>query len=115
LTTILFEFVYGLKQAIYTELVVICVKNYKLDTNHAIDGVVDESTRKGEIGGSIPNKRVARESCAKKGVTCDFDRDERGGVSRLLKNNCFVVFKTRLMFLKIIFTDGFITSTASGN
>jgi hypothetical protein len=27
----------------------------------------------------------------------------------------FFVFKTRLMFLKIIFTSGFITSTASGN
>jgi hypothetical protein len=26
-----------------------------------------------------------------------------------------VVFKTRLMFLKIIFTVGFITSTVSGN
>jgi hypothetical protein len=41
LTTFLFEFVYGLKQAIYTQLVVICgQKNYKLDTKHDIDRVV---------------------------------------------------------------------------
>jgi hypothetical protein len=34
LTTFLFEFVYGLKQAVYTQLVVICgQQNYKLDTN----------------------------------------------------------------------------------
>jgi hypothetical protein len=30
-------------------------------------------------------------------------------------NNIFVVFKTRLMFLKIIFTIGFIPSTSGGN
>jgi hypothetical protein len=37
-----------------------------------------------------------------------------GGVSPLLKY-FFAVFKTCLMFLKIIFTSGFITSTSSGN
>jgi hypothetical protein len=48
LTTFLFEFVYGLKQEIYTQLVVICgQKNYKLDTKHAIDGLVTEGTREG--------------------------------------------------------------------
>jgi hypothetical protein len=33
----------------------------------------------------------------------------------LFLNNCFVIFKTRLMFLKIIFISGFITSSASRN
>jgi hypothetical protein len=41
-------------------------KNYKLDTNHVIDGVVVEGTREGEVDGSITNNRVAREFCAKK-------------------------------------------------
>jgi hypothetical protein len=45
-------------------MVVICGKNnYKLDTNHVIDGVVVEGTREGEVDGSITNKRVAREKC----------------------------------------------------
>jgi hypothetical protein len=38
---------------------------------------------------------------------------QTGGVGSL--NKFFAVFKTRLMFLKIIFTCGFITSTASEN
>jgi hypothetical protein len=64
LTTFLFEWVYGLKQAIYTQLVVICgQKNYKLDTKHVIGGVVVEGTRKGEVGGSVPNYHVACENC----------------------------------------------------
>jgi hypothetical protein len=59
LTTVLFEFVYGLKQAIYTQLVVICgQQNYKLDTNNAIAGVIEEGTLKGEVRGSIPSNRV---------------------------------------------------------
>jgi hypothetical protein len=61
LTTFLFEFVYGLKQAIYTQLVVICmwIKNYKVDIKHAI--------------------HVAREFCVKNAATCDFDGDGRVG------------------------------------
>jgi hypothetical protein len=49
----LFEFVYSLKQAIYTQIVVICGKNYKLDTKHVIDGVVVEGTREGEVDGRM--------------------------------------------------------------
>jgi hypothetical protein len=59
LTTVLFEFVYGLKQAIYTQLVVICgQQNYKLNTKHDIAGVIEEGTREGEVSGSIPSNRV---------------------------------------------------------
>jgi hypothetical protein len=55
----LFEFVYGLKQAIYTQLVVICgQKNYKLDIKHAIGGVLAEGMRDGEVGGSILKNRL---------------------------------------------------------
>jgi hypothetical protein len=50
LTTFLFEFVYGLKKAIYTHLVVICgQQNYKLDTKHVIGRVVEEGTRGAHI------------------------------------------------------------------
>jgi hypothetical protein len=57
-------------------MVVICGQNnYKLDTMHAINGVVVEGTRKGEVDGSITNNRVAVEYCAKNAVTCDFDGD----------------------------------------
>jgi hypothetical protein len=42
-------------------------------------------------------------------VTCD--RDEQVGWVLFLNN--FFLFKTHLMFLKIFFTSGFITSTAS--
>jgi hypothetical protein len=38
-------------------------KNYKLDTKHAIGGVVVESTHEGEVGGLIPNNCVAHEKC----------------------------------------------------
>jgi hypothetical protein len=43
-------------------MIVICGQNnYKLDTMHAINGVVVEGTRKGEVDGSITNKpRSAR-------------------------------------------------------
>jgi hypothetical protein len=59
LTTVLFEFVYGLKQAIYTQLVVICEQqNYKLDTKHVIAVVIEEGTREGEVRGLIPSNRV---------------------------------------------------------
>ena len=50
-------------------------KKYKIDTKHTIDGVVVEGTREGEVYGSIPHNRVAREFCAKNAVTCDFDGD----------------------------------------
>jgi hypothetical protein len=59
LTTVLFEFVYGLKQAIYIQLVVICgQQNYKLDTKHAIARVIEEGTYEGEVRGSISINRV---------------------------------------------------------
>jgi hypothetical protein len=64
-------------------MVVICgEKNYKLNTSHVIDGVVVEGTREGEVYGSIPNNRVAREFCAKNG-------DGRVG---LIKINFFYYF-----------------------
>jgi hypothetical protein len=84
-------------------------KNYKLNTKHAIGGVVAEGTREGEVGGgSIPNNHVAREKCH----DLHFDGDRRVGY--VLSNNCFCLF-LKPMFLKIIFTSGFITSTVSGN
>jgi hypothetical protein len=56
LITFLFEFVYGLEQAIYTLVCNMWTKNYKLNTKHDIGGVVAEDIREGEIGsGSIPN------------------------------------------------------------
>ena len=59
MTIVLFEFVYGLKQAIYTQLVVICgQQNYKLDTKHAIARVVEEGTREDEVTVSIRSNRV---------------------------------------------------------
>jgi hypothetical protein len=70
-------------------------------------------TREGEVGGSIPNNRVAREFYTKNTATCDLKNTLMGGWVLFL-NNCFAVFKTRLMFLKMIFTSSFITSTASG-
>jgi hypothetical protein len=97
----LFEFVYSIKHAIYTQLVVIYgQKSFKLDTGHVIGRVVVEGTREGEVDSLIPNICIAREKCH------DFDG---GG------HVFFAVFKTRLMFLKLIFTRGFITSTASEN
>jgi hypothetical protein len=47
------------------------IKNYELDTKHVIGGMVAESTREGEVGGLIPNNRVAHEFCTKNAVTCD--------------------------------------------
>jgi hypothetical protein len=45
-------------------MVVICGENnYKLDTRHVIDGVVEEITREGEVDGSNTNNCVAREKC----------------------------------------------------
>jgi hypothetical protein len=44
---------------------------------HAIDGVVVESTREGEVDGSITNNRVAREFYVKNAATCDFNGDGR--------------------------------------
>jgi hypothetical protein len=55
-------------------MVVICGQNnYKLDIMHAINGVVVESTREGEVDGSSTNNRVAREIYAKNTTTCDRD------------------------------------------
>jgi hypothetical protein len=59
-------------------MVVICGQNnYKLDTMHAINGVVVEGPREGEVDGSITNNCVAHEFYAK--------MPRLGGVSRLLK------------------------------
>jgi hypothetical protein len=59
LTTVLFEFVYGLKQAIYTQLVVICgQQNYTLNTKHAIARVTEEGTCEAEVTDSIPSNCV---------------------------------------------------------
>jgi hypothetical protein len=70
--------------------------------------MIVEGTREGEVDGSMPDNRVAREKCR--------DLRRAGGVGWVLSlNNFFAVFKIRLMFLKIIFTSGFITSTASEN
>jgi hypothetical protein len=57
-------------------LVVICgQQNYKLDTKHAIGGVVEEGTREGEVRGSISSNHVVLE----KSLTCDFDGDRHVG------------------------------------
>jgi hypothetical protein len=54
-------------------MVVICGENnYKLDISHVIDGVLVEGTREGEVYGSIPHNRVAREFCAKNAATYDW-------------------------------------------
>jgi hypothetical protein len=64
LTTFLFEFVYGLKQAIYTQLVVICgQQNYKVDIKYAIGGMVEEDMHECEVRGLIPSNRVVHEKC----------------------------------------------------
>jgi hypothetical protein len=86
LINVLFEFVYGLKQAIYTQLVVIYgQQNYTLNTKHVIAGVIEEGTYEAEVRG-LPNK------------------------------NIFLLFlKFVLCFLETIFTGGFITPTASEN
>jgi hypothetical protein len=56
-------------------MVVICgQKNYKLDTKHAIGGVVVEGMREGEVDGLIPNNRVTREFCAKNAITYYINR-----------------------------------------
>jgi hypothetical protein len=62
LTTVLFKFVYGLKQATYTQLVVICgQQNYTLNTNHVIAGVIEEGMREAEVRGLIPSNCVVHE------------------------------------------------------
>ena len=91
MTTFLFEFVYSLKQEIYTQLVVICgQQNYQLDTKHAIDGVVAEGMREGEVRGLIPNNCVTREFCAKNAAT--YDLQKWGGWGGPNKNNFFNYF-----------------------
>jgi hypothetical protein len=99
LTTVLFEFVYGLKQAIYIQLVVICgQQNYKLDTKHAIAGVIEEGTREGEVRGSISSNRVVH----KKFRDLQLRRRQTvgGGGPRGLRNkNIYIaIFKIRFMF-----------------
>jgi hypothetical protein len=44
-------------------------KNYKLDTKHAVGGVVVEGTREGEVDDSISNNYAAREFSAKNAAT----------------------------------------------
>jgi len=73
-------------------MVVICGENnYKLDTSHVIDGVVVEGTREGEVYGSIPHNRVAREKCH------DLRLRRAGGVF-LIQINFFTIFKICFMF-----------------
>jgi hypothetical protein len=51
-------------------MVVICgQKNYKLDTKHAIGGVVVQGMRESEVDGLIPIKCVACEFCTKNATT----------------------------------------------
>jgi hypothetical protein len=53
-------------------LVVICGRqNYQLDIKPAIDGVVAEGMREGEVRGLIPNNCVAREFCAKNAAVAE--------------------------------------------
>jgi hypothetical protein len=42
---------------------------------YLLDGVVEEATRKREVGGLIAIVRVAREFCAKNVVSCNFVGD----------------------------------------
>jgi hypothetical protein len=82
-------------------MVVICEQNnYKLDIMHAINGVVVESTRKGEVDCSITNNHVAREYYAKNAATCDFDGDGRVVGWVLSLNNFFVVLKNMFNIFK---------------
>jgi hypothetical protein len=70
-------------------MVVICGQNNsKLDIMHAVNRVVVESTREGEVDGSSTNNRVAHEFCAKNAATCGF----------LIKINLFTIFKICFMF-----------------
>jgi hypothetical protein len=99
LTTFLFEFVYGLKQAIYTYLVVICgQQNYKLDIKHAIDGVVEKGTREGEVRCSISSNHVVHEKCSdlrfRRRRTCGIG----GPRPPLIKIFFFAIFKICFMF-----------------
>jgi hypothetical protein len=100
LTTFLFEFVYDLKQAIYTHLVVICgQQNYKLDTKYVIGGVVEEGTREGEKCCDLRlRRRQAWDGWAETSPN---------------KNNFLLFLKSISCFLEMIFTSGFITPTAS--
>jgi hypothetical protein len=112
LTTVLFEFVYDLKQAIYTQLVVICgQQNYKLDTKHAIAEVIEEGTCEGEVRGSIPNNRVVHKKFRDLRLR---QRRQVGWVGReafLIKNIFLLFLKSVLCFLETIFTGGFIIFT----
>jgi hypothetical protein len=91
LTIVLFEFVYGLKQAIYTQLVVICgQQNYKLDTKHAIARVIEEGTRECDVRGSIRSNRIVH-----KKLRVTSTETEVGWVGReasLMKNACSIHF-----------------------
>jgi hypothetical protein len=65
-----------------------------------------DSTREGEVDGSITNNHVARK----------MPRLATGGWGGPNKNNFFLLFlKSVLCFLEKIYTGGFITSTASEN
>jgi hypothetical protein len=100
LTTVLFEFVYGLKQAIYTQLIVICgQQNYTLNTKHVIAGVIEEGMREAEVRSSIPS--------TKNSATCDFDGDGWAGREVSLIKIFFLLFlKSVLCFLETISTGG---------
>jgi hypothetical protein len=65
------------------------------------------------LGRSIPTHRVACKFCAKNASTCD-GRRRRAGDGSVIKF-FFLLLKPILYFLEKIFTDGFLSSTASGN
>jgi hypothetical protein len=111
-----FEFVYGLKQAIYTQLVVICgQQNYTVNIKHAIAGVIEEGTREAEVRDSIPSNCVVHE----KFRDLQLRRRRTGGWAgrevSLIKIFFLLFLKSVLCFLETIFTSGFITPTASEN
>jgi hypothetical protein len=115
LTTFLFEFVYGLKQAIYIHLVVICgQQNYKLYAKHVIGGVVEEGTREGEVRGLISSNHV-HEKCRDLTSTETGMWDKSAEAPPLIKIFFLLFLKSVLCFLETIFTGGFITPIASEN
>jgi hypothetical protein len=118
LTTVLFEFVYGLKQAIYIQLVVICgQQKYKLDTKHVIVRVIEEGTHEGEVRGSISSNRVVHKKFRDLRLRWIWTGGGGGVVGReasVIK--FFLLFlKSVLCFLETIFAGGFITPAVSEN
>jgi hypothetical protein len=107
---------YSLKQAIYTQLVVICgQQNYTLNTNHVIAGVIEEGTREAEVRGSIPSNCVVHEKFRDLRLRRRWTGGWAGREVSLIKIIFLLFLKSVLYFLETIFTGGFITPTASEN